>query len=221
MKVIYRFGKLGRLKFVSHLDLQRYMQRALNRTGLPVAYSLGFNPHPVMSFASALAMGWESEYEVFEVKLAKPVRKEEALQRMRDALPEEMPVYEVKMTDDAHPSMMSLVKMAEYRITPAESLNEIKAGAREFLFSENVMAIRKTKSSEREIDIRPLCAHLTCDDNALIARLMLTEVDTLKPDLLMDAVCRLSGIEVPALKIERKLLLGEDKNGKMQPLMEL
>ena len=221
MKVIYRFGKLGRLKFVSHLDLQRYMQRALNRTGLPVAYSLGFNPHPVMSFASALAMGWESEYEVFEVKLAKPVKKDEALDRMRAALPEEMPVYEVKMTDDTHPSMMSLVKMAEYRITPSEKLDEIKAGAREFLFSESVMAVRKTKSSEREIDIRPLCAHLTCDTDALIARLMLTEVDTLKPDLLMDSVCKLSGIEAPSFKIERKLLLGEDRDGKLKPLMEL
>ncbi len=56
MRIIYEFGKKGRLRFISHLDLQRFMMRALRRTDLPVAYSHGFNPHPQMSFASALAM---------------------------------------------------------------------------------------------------------------------------------------------------------------------
>ena len=52
MRVLYRFAKKERLRFVSHLDLQRFMQRALNRTGLKIAYSNGFNPHPILSFAS-------------------------------------------------------------------------------------------------------------------------------------------------------------------------
>ena len=221
MRVIYRFGKRDRLRFVSHLDLQRYMQRALNRTGLPVAYTLGFNPHPVMSFASALAMGWESEYEVFDVKLTRRVPLNEAVARMRASLPEEMPVLEAKTADDSHPAMMSLVKMAEYRITPAERLEELKAGAREFLFSESVPAIRKTKTSEREIDIRPLCVRLTSEGDALIARTMLTENDTLKPDLLMSKLAELAGIELPRVRIERTLLLGAGADGKIRPLMEL
>lgn len=221
MRVIYRFGKRDRLRFVSHLDLQRYMQRALNRTGLPVAYTLGFNPHPVMSFASALAMGWESEYEVFDVKLTRRIPLEEAVRRMRDSLPEEMPVLEAKYAEDSHPAMMSLVKMAEYRITPAEKLEELKAGAREFLFRDNVMAVRKTKTCEREIDIRPLCTKLTSDNGALIARTMLTETDTLKPDLLMSKLAELAEIELPRVRIERKLLLGSGADGKIRPLMEL
>ena len=57
MRTLLRFGKNSRLRFVSHLDLQRFFQRALNRTGLPIAFSQGFNPHAVMSFASALAVG--------------------------------------------------------------------------------------------------------------------------------------------------------------------
>ena len=103
MRCVFRFGKLDRLRFVSHLDLQRYMQRALNRSGLPVAFSQGFNPHPVMSFASALAMGWESEYEVLDIKFTKHVPEREALARMRGALPEEMPVYSVRYVDDRRP----------------------------------------------------------------------------------------------------------------------
>ena len=49
MRVLYRFAKKERLRFVSHLDLQRFMQRALNRTSLKIAYSNGFNPHPILS----------------------------------------------------------------------------------------------------------------------------------------------------------------------------
>ena len=57
MRAMIRFGKQPRLRFISHLDLQRFFQRALNRTGLPIAWTQGFNPHPIMSFGSALALG--------------------------------------------------------------------------------------------------------------------------------------------------------------------
>ena len=58
MRAMIRFGKQPRLRFISHLDLPRFFQRALNRTGLPIAWTQGFNPHPIMSFGSALALGW-------------------------------------------------------------------------------------------------------------------------------------------------------------------
>ena len=73
MRAMIRFGKQPRLRFISHLDMQRFFQRAVNRTGLPIAYTQGFNPHPVMSFGSALALGWTSEYEVIDIKLSAPM----------------------------------------------------------------------------------------------------------------------------------------------------
>lgn len=221
MRAIFRFGKIGRLKFVSHLDLQRYMQRAFNRTELPISFSQGFNPHPVMSFASALAMGWVSEYEILDVKLETPVSKEFALAQMRSALPSELPVYEVRFVDDRHASMMSLVKMSDYEIEIFENIDLIKQAAREFLLSDTVMAVRKTKSSEREINIRPLCVYLSSQDNLLKTRLMLTEADTLKPDLLLKTLAGIAGIETPRAQIKRTKLIGLAKSGRETPLMEL
>jgi len=221
MRAIFRFGKTGRLKYVSHLDLQRYMQRAFNRTELPIAFSQGFNPHPVMSFASALAMGWESNYEILDVKLASPVKKEFALSEMRKALPEELHVFEVRYVEDNHPSMMSLVKMSDYEIEPIENFEKIKEGAREFLLSDTVMAIRKTKSRETEINIRPLCVYLSCSDKFLTCRLMLTEAETLKPDLLLDSIAKIAGIETPRAFIRRTSLIGLSKTNRETPLMEL
>ena len=117
MRAMIRFGKQPRLRFISHLDLQRFFQRALNRTGLPVKYTQGFNPHPVMSFASALALGWTSEYEVLAFGLSAPMGRGRTEQAFRAALPEDLPVYEARMVDDRHPAPMALVCAADYAIS--------------------------------------------------------------------------------------------------------
>ena len=220
MRTLIRFGKQPRLRFISHLDLQRFFQRAVNRTGLPIAWSQGFNPHPVMSFGSALALGWTSEYEVIDIKLAAPMGRGRVEAAVRAALPEDLPVLEVRMIDDKHPAPMALVRMSDYRITlngDDAVLDQVDA----FLNSDSVMAVRKTKSGEREVDIRPLCVELRKTDDGLFCRLMLTEKDTLKPDLLLKALSDMAGVEPPEARIHRLALLGLDVDGAVKPLMAL
>ena len=191
MRAMIRFGKQPRLRFISHLDLQRFFQRALNRTGLPVKYTQGFNPHPVMSFASALALGWTSEYEVRRV-------------------------------DDRHPAPMALVCAADYAISLSGAGAEAALQAvDEFLAREQVMAVRKTKSGEREVDVRPLAIELVRDGAGLRARLKLTERDALKPDLLVRTLADIAGAEEPEARIHRLCLLGADESGALRPLMSL
>ena len=221
MKLIYVFGKEGRIRFVSHLDLQRFLQRALNRTCLPIAYSKGFNPHPVMSIAGALAMGYESDYEVFEVKIEGSINKQTALETMRSALPPDMPVKRVLFRDDSFPAMMALVKMADYNIIPQYDYEALAMAVDHFLAMDTCMGIRKTKSGERKIDIRKLCIALKAENGSLSTRLMLTEQDTLKPDLLLSTLCEIVGIAVPDCRVRRKLLLGQDKSGEIRPITEV
>ncbi|HIS03978.1 MAG TPA: DUF2344 domain-containing protein [Candidatus Pullichristensenella avicola] len=222
MRMLLRFGKNRRLRFVSHLDMQRFFQRALNRTGLPIAFSQGFNPHPVMSFASALAMGWTSEYEVLDVKLSAPMGRGRVEEAMRQALPEDLPVLGARMVDDRFPAAMALVRCADYRITPeGEGAPAILAAAEAFCAAKHVMGVRKTKSGEREIDMRPLALSLEAREGSLYARLMLTERDTLKPDVLLAGLAGLAGVEAPRSRVHRLRLLGEDAAGEIAPLMEL
>ena len=221
MRTLLRFGKNTRLRFVSHLDLQRFFQRALNRTGLPVAFSQGFNPHPLMSFASALAVGWTSEYEVLDFKLSAPMGRGRIEEAMRGALPEDLPVLGVRMVDDRFPAAMSLVRCADYRITPeGENAPAILAAVKQFCAAEHVMGVRRTKSGEREIDMRPLALSLEAREGCLLARLMLTERDTLKPDVLLAGLSSLAGVEAPRARVHRLCLLGENAAGEMVPLME-
>lgn len=215
MRMVMRFGKNARLRFISHLDLQRFYQRALNRSGLPIAFSQGFNPHPVMAFASALALGWTSEYEMLDVKLAVPIGRRKAEEAMRGALPEDLPVLEVKLIDDRASSLMPLVRASDYRISGSGISREMLD---DFLARESVMAMRKTKSGEKLVDVRPMALDLRLEDGYLMARLSLTDRDTLKPDLLVRTI---TGTDPEAMRIHRLALLGDGGEGELAPLMKL
>ena len=222
MRALIRFGKQPRLRFISHLDLQRFFQRAVNRTGLPIAYTQGFNPHPVMSFGSALALGWTSEYGILDVKLSAPMGRKRTEDAVRAALPEDLPVLEVRMVDDKHPAPMALVKMSDYRVNlEGDNAAAVIAQIPAFLAREAVPAVKKTKSGEKEIDARPMVIGMEPLADGFRARLMLTERESIKPDLLVALLAGMAGVEPPECRIHRTMLLGEDGEGNVRPLMEL
>ena len=222
MRMLVRFGKNARLRFISHLDLQRFLHMALNRTGLPIQYSQGFNPHPVMAFGSALALGWTSEYEILDVKLSAPMGRRRCEEAMRFALPDDLPVLEVKLVDDRRPSIMSQVYASDYVVQlNGENVDAVLAAIDGFLAEEHVTAMKKSKSGEKEIDIRPLVLSLTPCEGGFAARLMLTEKDALKPDLLARTLAQRAGVDAPELRIHRVNLLGKNDAGELVPLMEL
>ena len=222
MRALIRFGKQPRLRFISHLDLQRFFQRAVNRTGLPIAYSQGFNPHPVMSFGSALALGWTSEYEVIDIKLSAPMGRKRTEDAIRAALPEDMPVLEVRMIEDRHPAPMAQVRMSDYRVTlegegAAATLKQIAS----FMERDEVPVVKKTKSGEKEINARPLVIDMRPVEGGFEARLMLTERESVKPELIVAKLAEMAGVEPPQARVHRLSLLGEDAEGNVKPLMAL
>ena len=222
MRALIRFGKQPRLRFISHLDLQRFFQRAVNRTGLPVAWSQGFNPHPVMSFGSALALGWTSEYEVIDIKLSAPMGRKRTEDAVRAALPEDLPVLEVRMIEDRHPAPMALVKMSDYRVRlEGENARAVIDQTLAFLERDEVLAVKKTKSGEKQINARPMVVSLEALPDGFEARLMLTERESIKPDLLVALLAEMAGVEPPEARIHRVALLGEDAEGELKPLMQL
>ncbi len=223
MRALIRFGKQPRLRFISHLDLQRFFQRAVNRTGLPIAWSQGFNPHPVMSFGSALALGWTSEYEVIDIKLSAPMGRKRTEDAVRAALPEDLPVLEVRMVDDKHAAPMALVRMSDYVVRlEGENAPTVLEQIPAFLQREVVTAVKKTKSGEKEINARPLVIALEkLDEGAFKTRLMLTESQSIKPELLVGLLSDMAGVEAPQAHVHRLALLGLDAGGNPAPLMAL
>lgn len=212
MRVFIRFEKSERLRFIGHLDLLRAMQRALSRSGLPVAYSQGFNPHMLISFASPLPVGLSGQGELADVTLSEVITEANCLAALRTSMPEGLPVTRVRIVPDNHHKLMAMLRTASYIIgfDSPEDAAPLLAAAPSFAEQESIPAIRVTKSGETPCDIRPMLHELTSAPplNLLSARVSFTEANTLRPDLLVRALAEFAGTATPHFNAIRTGLHG-------------
>lgn len=218
------FEKSERLRHIGHLDIQRSVQRALRRSGLPVSYSKGFNPHILITFASALSTGAAGRREIMDVTLEREVTPEAFLTAMNGAMPPDMQLSYAKVMDDRHPALMAQVQAADYtiEIKDAGAAKRITDALPAFLAQTSIMAMRKTKSGMKETDIRPLIHTLTVQGNALNTLMTLTESLACKPNMLINALSSFAGLEeAPQVLVIRNGLLGRNEAGELVPLETL
>lgn len=224
MRILAVFEKGERIRHIGHLDIQRSVQRGLRRSGLPVAYSQGFNPHILITFASALSTGACGKREIMDVTMAEEVTAEEFLARINRAMPPEMQVSKARAVDQHYPSLMGLVRAAEYdlMIRDAETGKRLTALIPEFLARDTIPAMRKTKTKLTECDIKPLILSLRGEGNHLYTTLVLTERESCKPQMLLEALKQQAGIEEDVrMLVTRTALLGENEQGGLVPLEKL
>ncbi len=88
-------SKRGRIKYVSHLDMFRLMQRAVRRAEIPIWYTEGFNPHPYISFLLALSLGTEGLREPVDIRITDGMTPEEIKDRLNGVMPEGLTVEAV------------------------------------------------------------------------------------------------------------------------------
>lgn len=212
MKMLVVFEKKERLRHVGHLDLMRAMQRALRRSGVPIAFSQGFNPHLLVTFAAPLSVGMPGLREVMEVPLSAEISEEEFKEKLRAALPPELPCVAVRAVEDRHPAPMAQLFAAAYRVTVQENAAEILAAIPSLLEKESVMAMKRTKSGDKLTDIRPMIYEMKkVDDQRFDCVLALCEAATCKVELLMDALTAEAKLESrPRYLAVRTQLLGKD-----------
>jgi len=214
MRMLAEFEKRGRMVWFSHLDLQRAMQRALRRSGAPIQYSQGFNPHAELAFASALPVGAQSLCEILDVKLAGEISAEEFLQRMNDTLPEGLKLYRARLVDDRFPSMTASMRRAVYKARVADA--DLTQAVCDFLAAPQCLVEKQSKGKTRQLDIRPMVFELKAErlgaDSLLTMSVTCTNADNLRPELLLEALC--PGAQA---QITRVQLLAEENI----PLFEL
>ena len=159
MRIIAAFQKNKEISYTSHLDVQRTLQRAFRRANLPLAYSKGFNPHPKLSFATALATGYTSDGEWFEVELDRPIEPQAFIERVNPALPDGMRVVEAFEADDSIDTLSKLIRAARYELTVhfdgAVAQQDVRNALDSIMGSEPVIVDKKTKSGIKPTDIRP------------------------------------------------------------------
>ena len=225
MRMLAVFEKGERIRHIGHLDIQRSVQRGLRRSGLPVAYSQGFNPHILITFASALSTGACGKREIMDVTMAGDVEAEEFLEKMNRAMPPEMQLKEARAVDNKHPSLMGMVAAADYDLLIRDEAQgeKLAAALPEMMKKDQIMATRKTKTKLAECDVKPLIYSLYAEKKDgkthLRAMMTLTERESCKPQMLLEALKAQAGIEAEVrMLVTREGLYGLNETGALAPL---
>ncbi len=175
MKTRMRFTKTGSLKFIGHLDCMRFFQKAIRRAKLDVAYSQGFNPHQIMSFASPLSVGVTSDGEYIDVEFNSLPDKspEEIVEYLNTFMTEEIFVTELHILEDKTKTSMALLQACDYMITCKDGSTfahnmqktcdiSLEQSFQSFMEQETITIVKKTKKSETEMDLKPLILQYAC-----------------------------------------------------------
>ncbi|MBF6600712.1 MAG: DUF2344 domain-containing protein [Dehalococcoidia bacterium] len=151
------FSRGDELKYITHLDLMRFWERALRRAALPVAYSEGFTPHAQISLAAPLAVGTTSEGELMDVFLSQRVTPKRFLADAATQLPAGIRLLAAHEVGLALPAVQADVRFAEYEVdVPDSSVDAASAAAERFLAAETVPWEHKREDEVRSYDIRRL-----------------------------------------------------------------
>lgn len=186
MQVRIKFSKGYEVKYVSHLDLMRTFHRMLMRSGLPISYTQGFNPHIILTFAQPLSVGVTSDGEYAEFQLDEQKPLDEIKEKLNAAAPQGIKI--LKVTDELIPKFKEL-HAAVYEVLL--QCNQSKETLLALLHQEQILVKKKTKKGMKETDIKPLLFDFAVEEGekGLILRLKLASGSerNLNPDLLLKA----------------------------------
>ena len=223
MKAIICFKKQDSSKYISHLDLQRTVDRALRRSGVAVQFSTGYNPHIQMSFAFALKVGLTSDSEYLEVQIDENTDIKKAEQAIKNCFPNGLEVNWVKIKKENTKKLMASISKAEYEIilNDIDDYDKIEGAIKEILSLDEMELVKKTKKGTRSFDARPLIFELGLEKegNKIAALLSAQEKGTLDPNLLMQKILLVAGIKCEYTIIRKNLLTTID--GISYPLSHL
>ncbi|MDE6091474.1 MAG: TIGR03936 family radical SAM-associated protein [Ruminococcus sp.] len=198
------FSKKDRAKYISHLDLNRCMLRTFRRSGLPIWYTEGFNPHPYFSFALALSLGYESDCEILDFNLNEEVPLDEVRDRLNAVMPEGMGIISVA----EQKLKITAIAKAEYSFSlvtdkPESLINDINS----LINQEQIFIEKKTKKGIKTVDIKPDMEIVSCEVSGksvdMIMRLPAGTQTNYNPSLFFEALKNVSDMPFETAKIRR------------------
>lgn len=230
MKARIKFQKYGAMKFIGHLDVMRYFQKAFRRANFDNEYSKGFSPHQIMSFAAPLGVGLTSDAEYLDVSLLSSDEPHIMVERLNAVLTEGFRVV------DFHPLLepefntktvtaMSLVSSADYVVSlkdgydisdAIKSQEEFSKAFQRFYEKEEIVIGKKTKKSEKEVDIKPMISLVAFDEAEYLDKLRGT---LMLPDS-VDTRASVAEVYKNGIKVYLQIDTGSSANLKPELVME-
>lgn len=228
MKIRIKFRKNGVMKFIGHLDIMRYFQKAMRRAMVDICYSEGFSPHQIMSFAAPLGVGITSDGEYLDIEVNSTRSSEDSIKALNDTMVEGVEITGYVKLPDSAKTAMSIVAAADYDLffkegyeVPA-SLEQFQEGLDTFFVKpKEVLITKKTKKSEKVMNLKQLVYDFQVKEKegkpSFYLNLCTGSSDNLKPELVLESLFLAMEIayDANAIQIHRRdvYALNEDGSG--------
>jgi radical SAM family uncharacterized protein/radical SAM-linked protein len=215
-RVRVRWSKSRQQRFMSHLDNTRVFERAIRRSGLPVAYTQGYHPHQKVAFGPPLTLGYSSDAEYFDIQLSTPYNADMS-HRLSEQLPDGFKIVQVKSIFGKSQSLSALINLACYELHLPMIIAEALDKKTAIIEKKSIIASRRTKTDIVEIEIRPGIIEIEAesDGDGTLLRLFtgLGNLSFARPSEILQYGFGLSADDVLRLSIKRAdlLILREDK----------
>lgn len=231
-KIRVRFSKHGAVRYIGHLDVMRYFQKCIRRAKVNVSYSAGYSPHQIMTFAAPLGVGLESEGEYMDLGIEDENPDCEAIKNaLNEASVPGIRIKSVKVLPEDAGNAMASVFASSYEITffddKKDACPDVKTMC-DLIGRMNAMDHciyhKETKKTSRDIDLKEFIYELKISDSSDVPVVNMTinssSADSIKPVFVMDFLCGLDNIILPAnaLKITRLDMYTQNENGNLLSL---
>ena len=191
MKVRVKFRKYGPVRFIGHLDVMRFFQKAIRRAELDIAYTAGYSPHQIMSFAAPLGVGLESNGEYMDIELNSATSSVDMIAKLNAASVPGIEIVSMKELPEGAGNAMASVAAAAYTIRFREGREpdfDYAEKISEFIAKESIFITKETKKNTLEIDLKPGIFDLkVLDDKSIYMLVDASSSGNIKPSQVIDA----------------------------------
>lgn len=226
MKLRVKFSKKGPLRFIGHLDIMRYFQKAIRRSGIPICYTTGFSPHQIMSFAAPLGVGVESEGEYFDIEVESVTTEQQMMDSLNAQMAEGIVIEGIRILPDHIKNAMASIQAASYYVSLHTNKNadELKLMIEKLLAQEEIIYTKEGKKGKDPIvrDIRPSIYELfLCDDKRLYMLVDASSAANVKPSAVVESLYRIFDENTPDIQILRIDTFTRNESGDLISLGEV
>ena len=205
MRVRIKFSKHGVVKFIGHLDIMRYFQKAIRRAGIDVTYSSGFSPHQIMSFAAPLGVGHYSNGEYLDIEVNSHNGRQDMIDRLNGAMVPGIVIKNIVALGENAGNAMASVAAAGYTLEwndGYELPSDLEDKVSKFYGQDSIMVTKQTKKSTLELDLKPGIYEIKASENSIYMLVDASSSGNIKPTLLLEAFYDFVGMEFDPLAIQ-------------------
>jgi radical SAM-linked protein len=230
-RIRIRFAKRGRLRFLSHRDVARSVERAVRRAGVPVAHSHGFSPHPRLSWVGAAPTGTASEAEYLEIGLTSMVEPSALVSALDAALPDGLDILDAVVAEA--PSLPDRIDASRWVIElPGVAPADLRAAVDALLALDTLVVERVMPAGRRQIDVRAAVATAEVGGGsrpsgadgggvcAILTTVVRQTTPAVRPDEVLGALDVVAGLRPPVPAKATRMAQGllDDSGGLADPL---